>query len=194
MSDQTLLFVVGPLAAGKMTVGQEIARRTGLRLFHNHMAIEPVLRLFDFGTEPFGRLVRNFRQQVFEEVAASDLPGLIFTYAWAYDLPGDEEALSLYAEPFRARGAAVRYLELSASQEVRIERNRGATRLAEKPSKRDLAWSDRHLLTMDEQHQFSSEGRFDDQPGYLRVDNTALSPEAVAGRAIAHFGLSAVAR
>jgi hypothetical protein len=89
----TLLFVIGPPAVGKMTVGQQIATRTGLRLFHNHLAIEPVLRFFPFGSPPFGRLVDGFRRGIMEEVAASDLPGLIFTYVWAFDLPEDERAL-----------------------------------------------------------------------------------------------------
>jgi ATP-dependent Lon protease len=39
-----LLFVVGPPAVGKMSVGQAIAERTGLRLFHNHISIELALR------------------------------------------------------------------------------------------------------------------------------------------------------
>ncbi|GAB3835271.1 hypothetical protein ACFPIJ_11650 [Dactylosporangium cerinum] len=72
----TLLFIVGPPAVGKMTVGEQIAARTGLRLFHNHMAIELVLRFFPFGSPPFGRLVDRFRRDLIEEVAASDLPGL----------------------------------------------------------------------------------------------------------------------
>ncbi len=88
----TLLFVVGPPAVGKMAVGHEIAVSTGLRLFHNHMAIEPVLRFFEPGTPPFGRLVDGFRTALVEEVAASDLPGLVFTYVWAFDLPEDEAA------------------------------------------------------------------------------------------------------
>ena len=41
-----LVLIVGDGAVGKMTVGQEIARRTGLRLFHNHLTIEPVLEVF----------------------------------------------------------------------------------------------------------------------------------------------------
>ena len=47
-----LLFIVGPPAVGKMPVGHEIAQRTGLRLFHSHLRIEPVLRFFEFGTPP----------------------------------------------------------------------------------------------------------------------------------------------
>src|SRR5262245_15455903 len=85
----TLLFIIGAPAVGKMTVGYEIARRTGMRLFHNHMSIEPVLRFFDYGTPPFARLVEGFRRSVFEEVAKSDLPGLVFTFVWAFDLPSE---------------------------------------------------------------------------------------------------------
>ena len=38
-----LVLLIGNSAVGKMTVGQELAKITGLRLFHNHMMIEPVL-------------------------------------------------------------------------------------------------------------------------------------------------------
>ena len=37
---KTLVIIIGPHAVGKMTVGQELARITDLRLFHNHMSIE----------------------------------------------------------------------------------------------------------------------------------------------------------
>jgi 2-phosphoglycerate kinase len=53
----TLVFIVGPPAVGKMTVGFALAERTGLRLFHNHQTIELALNFFEFGTPPFGRLV-----------------------------------------------------------------------------------------------------------------------------------------
>ena len=36
-----LIFLIGAGAVGKMTVGQELAKITPLRLFHNHMIIEP---------------------------------------------------------------------------------------------------------------------------------------------------------
>lgn len=75
-----LLFLVGPPAVGKMSVGQAIAERTGLRLFHNHISIEVALRYFDYGTPAFYRIDGEIRRLVIEEVAASDLPGLIFTF------------------------------------------------------------------------------------------------------------------
>lgn len=41
-----LVIIVGSGAVGKMTVGQELMKKTGLRLFHNHMMIEPVIEIF----------------------------------------------------------------------------------------------------------------------------------------------------
>ena len=41
-----LVIIIGSGAVGKMTVGQSLMQKTGLRLFHNHMMIEPVLEIF----------------------------------------------------------------------------------------------------------------------------------------------------
>lgn len=187
----TLLFIIGPPAVGKMTVGEQIEARTGLRLFHNHQSIEPVLRFFPFGSPPFTRLVDRFRHDLFEEVAASDLPGMIFTYVWAFDMPEDDQAIERFAEPFRRRSSRVLYLELHADQTERLRRNEGASRLQAKPSKRDLAASRGNLLEMDRQYQLSSAGRFDGRADYLHIDNTDLQPADVAAQATAYFGLAA---
>ena len=34
------ILIIGPQAVGKMTVGQELAKMTGYKLFYNHMTIE----------------------------------------------------------------------------------------------------------------------------------------------------------
>jgi hypothetical protein len=185
----TLVFIVGPPAVGKMTVGHELAMRTGLRLFHNHHTIELVLRFFPFGTPPFGRLVSEFRRRIFEEVAGSDLPGLIFTYVWAFDQPGDHAEVARQADVFASRGGRVLYVELVATQEERLRRNETEFRLAEKPSKRDVATSRARLLEHDAEYRLNSAGEFEGRTDYLRIDNTDLPPETVAERIIDHFAL-----
>lgn len=55
------LIIVGPHAVGKMTVGQELEKITGLKLFHNHMTIELVSPFFSYGTETGKKLVHSFR-------------------------------------------------------------------------------------------------------------------------------------
>lgn len=83
-----LLLLFGDAAVGKMTVGQELCKITGFRLFHNHMTIEPVLEIFGEFNEP---VIRKFREIVFEEFAKSDKYGLIFTFMWAFDCKEDWE-------------------------------------------------------------------------------------------------------
>ncbi|PYC69073.1 hypothetical protein C7C46_28615 [Streptomyces tateyamensis] len=186
----TLLFVIGPAAVGKMTVGAAIAERTGFKLFHNHLTIEPLLRLFPYGSPQFQRLNHAFREQILAEAAASDLPGLVFTVVWHFDDPADAALVERYSAPFRERGARVLYLELTAEQGVRLVRNAGESRLAEKASKRDLAWSNQHLVELDAQHRLNSVDDFAHLPGaHLLIDNTRLAPAEVADRAVAHFGL-----
>ena len=184
-----LLFVVGPPAVGKMTVGQAITERTGMRLFHNHISIELALRYFDYGTPAFQRISGEIRRLVTEEVAASDLPGLVFTFVWAFNAPEDQALIDEYAKPFRERGARVLFVELEATQAERLKRNECVSRLAEKPSMRDLKASRRRLLEADARYQLNSDGRFDGRQDYLRINSTLLTPSQVAERVIEHFDL-----
>jgi hypothetical protein len=175
-----------------MAVGHELALRTGLKLFHNHHTIDLVIRFFPFGTPPFHRLVGKFRRRIFEEVAASDLPGLIFTYVWAFDHPSDDAAVEEYAAIFRARGGQVVYVELECNLAERLRRNETEFRLAEKPFKRDLEQSKRQLLELDAKYQLNSHGKFDGRADYLWIDNSELSAAEVAERTIAVFRLPSV--
>lgn len=173
-----------------MTVGAAIAQRTGLRLFHNHQTIDLVLPYFAFGSPPFSRLVGEFRRRVFEEVAASDLPGLIFTYVWAFTDPSDDAAVDNLAAIFRARRGRALFVELEAPLAIRLVRNETPLRLAEKPSKRNVSESKQRLLELDSKHQMNSRGRFAGRDDYLCIDNTELEPDAVAERVIAAFRLA----
>jgi len=61
------ILIVGPQAVGKMTVGQELAKITNLKLLYNHMTIEILTKIFDYSKETFSKLNINFRTQIFEE-------------------------------------------------------------------------------------------------------------------------------
>ena len=84
------------------------------------------------------------------------------------------------------------FAELEATQEERIRRNETEFRLAEKPSKRDLAASRARLLSDDAQYQLNSGGRFDDRPDWFRIETTHSSPEAAAEKIVVHFELPRV--
>ncbi|MBI2724609.1 MAG: AAA family ATPase [Chloroflexi bacterium] len=187
-----MLFIVGPPAVGKMTVGAEVAKRTGLKLFHNHQTIDLVLNYFPFGSRPFGRLVSEFRRRICEEVADSDLPGLIFTYVWAFDQPADDAEVETYSAIFRSRGGSVMHVELQARQEIRLQRNETDFRLAQKAPKRDIAFSRQNLIDMDARYQLDSGDRFVGRDDYWRIDNSELAADRVAEMIIERFGLPVV--
>jgi hypothetical protein len=177
-----LIILFGPPAVGKMTVGQELARATGLKLLHNHMTIELVLNFFEFGTREFSHLNSLFRNEIFNAVAASRLPGLIFTYVWALNDPRDKAYIDRITRTFLMGGAMVYYVELHADLRIRLKRNKGKSRLEQKPSKRDLATSEAMLLRNDKEYEMNtSEKRsFFYRDNYLKIDNTKLAAIEVA--------------
>ena len=181
-----LVVVFGPPAVGKMTVGQEICARTGYRLFHNHLTIEPFLGIFEFGSPAFNRLSSEFRRRVVEEAVASGLPGLVFTFVWGLELVGERDFLQGYVDLVEAAGGSVSFVELFATLEERIVRNNTELRLDAKRSKRDREFNDRNLLELEEyvlntepEVRLPAHDLLDRHP-HLRIDNTHLSPAEVA--------------
>ncbi len=76
-----VVFRYGLPAPGKLTVGRELAALTGYKLFHNHLAVDLLLPVFEFGSVPFVELREEFWLSVFDRACRSKLPGLIFTFA-----------------------------------------------------------------------------------------------------------------
>ena len=76
-----LVFIYGLPATGKLTVAQELATITGYKLFHNHLVVDLLLSIFDFGTPPFVQLREEIWLSVFDQACRAQLPGLIFTFA-----------------------------------------------------------------------------------------------------------------
>lgn len=187
-----LLVIFGPPSVGKMTVGRAIVARSDFRLFHNHAVLEPVLEVFDYGTEPFRRLLGEFRGRVIEEAAAAGTD-LVLTYVWGLELEEDARWVTARIAPYVDRGAEVAFVELCADLDTRLQRNRTEHRLTEKRSKRDVEWSDENVRQL-EQHVMNT-GRVPDAPTpgeqllsehrHLRIDNTALSADEVAEQVLA---------
>lgn len=71
---------------------------------------------------------------------------------------------------------------MQADLEIRLKRNKGVTRLEQKPSKRNLAASEAMLLRHDKEfQQNTSEQRpFFYKSNFLKIDNTTLAAVEVA--------------
>ncbi|EJR45929.1 hypothetical protein IIM_04964 [Bacillus cereus VD107] len=173
------VLIFGPQAVGKMTVGQELAKVTGLKLFHNHMTIELLEPLFSFSSEMW-RLSTLFRKEIFKAVAESELEGLIFTYVWAFDQQEDWDFVDQTSEIFESQGATIYFVELEADMDERLERNKSPHRLEHKPTKRNVAWSENELRESMEKYRLNSHKGEIKNENYIKINNTNLSAEEVA--------------
>ena len=172
-----LLFMIGNAAVGKMTVGQELMKITGLRLFHNHMTIEPVIEIFGrYDSE----IINKLRHVVFEEFAKSDHYGMIFTYMWPFDEKDSWDYIEYVKSVFEPYNTEFYYVELVASREIRMERNVTENRLKNKASKRNIEISNQRLISDDAKYRlesFDGEIKFEN---YIKIDNSNISPDVVA--------------
>jgi hypothetical protein len=74
-----LIVLYGPAAVGKLTVAREVSELAGLRLFHNHLVVDALTAVFDFGSESFVRLREEIWISVFREAARQGI-SLVFTF------------------------------------------------------------------------------------------------------------------
>lgn len=181
-----LVFIIGNSAVGKMTVGQELEKITGLRLFHNHMIIEPILQIFhDFRID----LINEIRELIFRRFAETDNEGMIFTMMWAFDEPEDREYVEMVKKIFEDQGGVVYFVELVAPQSVRLLRNETENRLKNKASKRNLEFSRQLLIKGDTEHRFESLPGEIPYENYIRMNNEDLSAEDAAKLIKEYFAL-----
>ena len=181
------VILFGPPAVGKMTVGQGLSKLTGYKLLHNHMTIDLVTELFDFGTSQFGRLVPAFRQMLVAEAAASDLSGLIFTFVWAFDEESDKQFLDGLRDVVAQHGGNTYYAELEAGLDERLVRNRTENRLRHK-KKADFDKTEGFMVQAQARYQMNSSGGFPYPEQHVKINNMHLSAEAAAQRIVEAFG------
>ena len=174
------VLIIGLQAVGKMTVGQELSKLIGYKLFHNHMTIELVRLIFDYDKETYKKMNKVIRDEVFKEFSKSNEKGIIFTGCFDFGELFEEEKkhtdfwMSLFEESY--------VVELEASLEEKLRRNKTDNRLKHKASKRKLEWSEKDLLKSVIKHKLNSDPGQGEKvfKNYIKIENTNLSPEEVA--------------
>ena len=183
------IIITGPQAVGKMAVGMELAKKTDMRLFHNHMTIELAKDIYGEMTKEAWQLVNQLREDIFNSVSLSNMKGFIFTVVWGFNLESDHLYIKNLIDKFEMHDWTVSIVELSATLETRIERNKTPLRLKHKVSKRDIVWSENELITSLDKYRLNSEPGEVKHPNYLRLDNTNLTESEVAKKIMEYFNL-----
>lgn len=174
------ILICGPQAVGKMTVGQELSKITELKFMHNHETIDLPLKFFEWSSEQRKRLTDLFRMSIFEEVAKSDLKGMIFTLLWCFESKEDWEWIEQIKNLYEKHNGEFYIVELETTLEERVKRNKTENRLNNKPTKRDIEKSEKDLIDSLDKHRMNSEEGEVQYKNYLRIDNTNISAEETA--------------
>ncbi len=183
------IVITGPQAVGKMTVGHEIEKLTGFKVFHNHVVIEMVDPFLSYGTKEGRKLVDTIRDEMFDAIASSNMPGLIFTFVWAFGQEGEKEYVDKVCKIFENKGSDIYIVELEADIDARLARNVTPHRLEHKPSKRDIEFSRNNLLESNIRYRLNSTPGEITRENYIRINNTKLSAEEVAKKIVEEFEL-----
>ena len=99
---------------------------------------------------------------------------------WAFSAQSDWDYIDNLEKLFASCGAQVYYVELEAEYDLRLKRNKTENRLANKPSKRNLEWSEKIFVYLEGKHRLNSLKGELAKENYMRIDNSALPPERVA--------------
>ncbi len=168
-----LVFLYGPAAVGKLTVGKALAELTGWPLFHNHLTVDLVLALFPFGHPSMVRLREDIWLKGFEEGVRAGLPGMIFTFA-----PERTVTADFIPNTLKAVDGDVVFVELTAPIETIEDR-------LDSPSRHEF----RKLTDVSVLRRLRADGALDGAEipkPHLTLDTSAASP-AQSARAIADY-------
>lgn len=183
-----LIIICGPQAVGKMTVAENLRDKLKYNMMMNHDSTDISDKIFGFRTPAQKEFNAAFREKAFE-LAVKHNVDLIFTYVCAFEMPQERTYLSELAELFTVNGGEFYFVELSASLEVRLERNETPHRMERKLSKRDTAWSRANLLEYVDRHRLNSNDGEIWFKNHIKIDNTSLRPDEVADIIIKEFKL-----
>lgn len=161
-----LIFFYGPPAVGKLTIAKILAQRTGYKLLHNHLIVNPIAEVFPFENPANRLLVREFRLRILEEAVKSNID-LIATFGIAGNNPFHH--VMDVISTVESHGGEILLVHLTANEETILSRVADESRKfhAKNLSKEKL----KEILESDDIfNKFTKKE-------HLTIDATEISPE-----------------
>ena len=175
-----LIFLHGMPGVGKLTIARDLSALTGFRLFHNHLTVDLVTSLFEFGSRPFVELRERIWLDSIAQACDAELAGLIFTFAFEKTVRDD--FIWNVVQLVESHRGEVIFVNLQCDQSELERRISNPAR--EKFGK---------LTSLELFRQLNSNGIFDTPvkvPNRLIVDTTSISAREAAEKIAAELNLS----
>src|SRR5207237_8279286 len=107
------------------TVATELVKLTGFKLFDNHVSIDFVKSVFEFGTRRYWKLIEKYRLSMFNEAAKHGI-NTIFTFV--YDKASDNPFVKKTIQTISREGGSVCFVRLFCDEEELARRVKGKGR------------------------------------------------------------------
>ncbi len=174
-----LIALYGPPGVGKLTIARVLAKTTGYKVLHNHLTIELLCALFDWGSKPYNELVKKYRLELLEMAAIHEVKGVITTFVFGAE--ADNKEMSELVRRMKQLRVKVCFVKLECSQrelERRIKHHsrKAFTKIRHVKNLRDLMKKYDTLATIPVGDN-------------LIINATSLSPVQVSKTIIQHFSL-----
>ena len=171
-----LIIIHGPPAAGKLTVANTIAERTGFKVFHNHLSIDCVKPVFEFGKPGFWRVIGEVRDVI---ITAAMQEGISLIHTFCYEFGADDEYFRKLIAAAEDNGGEVDLVLLTCDDEERKRRigNESRVKIGKLTNPEAVGRNNIDLTSP--------------LPGSetLIIDTTDLRPEVTAGQIVEHYRL-----
>jgi shikimate kinase len=179
-----LVFIYGPPASGKTTIGRILARETGFSFFFNHATVPAARAIFPDRHNPayqerYEHLLQRLR---IDGIAAAAEASLDTIFTLAYSGAVDNDFLAEIVETVQSRQGSVYFVQLHTSDASLIARVSNEDRTA--LGKVDHPTHLKELLAERDLHATAP------YPNILHIDTDTTSPEEATELTLSRFSLS----
>lgn len=174
-----LIVLYGPPGVGKLTVAKALAKKTGYKVLHNHLTIELLCSLFEWGSAPYLALIKKYRFDLLEMAVKYKVKGVITTYVYAAEV--DDKEIKELVQRMKRRHVKVCFVQLLCTQHELEKRIKHESR--KKFTKIRYVKDLRNLM---KKYDTLAKVRVGNN---LTIEITKLSPTKTVRRIIRHFKL-----
>jgi len=121
-----LVIIYGPPATGKLTVANELAKIIKFKIFHNHLTVDLLNSLLEFGTDSYFNFSDKIRLELLEEAAKQKVKGVIFTFCYGY--PDDNKWMKKLICRIEKQNSKIYFVHLYADKKTLHKRVKNLSR------------------------------------------------------------------
>ncbi len=114
-----VVFIHGPPAAGKHTIGLLLSERLNIPLFHNHLTVDLAMTLFEFGSPSFVELREEIWERAFSAATRADRS---FVFTFQPEATVQPDLIARLRRIVDEGGGRIVFVELSCSEDEIIQR------------------------------------------------------------------------